>query len=221
VDVSSEMAQDLAMCGIFGLAFGLESQVEPKQKTVLRQMSSILKRNLFTTDLKYHAEGTYTFGTIDKTKYNGDIHWSPLSRRAEYWQFNFTGFNVDSSDWWYFSQWSAIADTGTTLLMLDDDIVRFYYDEVQNATFNSTLGLWTYPCGTILPDFNMKLGNWTATVPGRYINYTDLDGSRCMGGLQGNFGTPFGILGDVFLKAFFAVFDVAGRRVGFANKDLN
>ncbi|KAK4444412.1 aspartic peptidase domain-containing protein [Podospora aff. communis PSN243] len=233
--VSDQMAADLALNGIFGLAYGLGSEVTPRVPTVYQKMSPLLHRNVFTADLKFLADGTYQFGAIDHSKFTGDIHWTPLMADAKFWQFDFSSFNVENSNTWYWYKWSAIADTGTSLMLMGNDMVKYYYSRVKGATFNESTGLWVYPCSTVLPDFNFGLGNgssnWTATVPGRFINYTVYDagatggrhghGVKCMGGIQGNGGANFSILGDVFLKAFYAIFDVAGRRVGFADKPLN
>ncbi|KAK0639142.1 aspartic peptidase domain-containing protein [Cercophora newfieldiana] len=227
LSVSDSMATDAEMGGIFGLAIGLGSEVYPVQPTVLKKLSPLLKHKVFAADLQYHADGTYQFGAVDGNKFKGNLHWTPLIDDAQYWQFNFSVFNIQGSDIWYWYNWSGIADTGSTLLMLDDDVVAFYYDGVEGAAYNKSYGLWTYPCDTKLPDFHLGLGdghgNWTARIPGRYLNYTvyETEGWECMGGLQGNAGASFSIFGDVFLKAFYAVFDIGGKRVGFADKHLN
>jgi hypothetical protein len=74
-----------------------------------------------------------------------------------------------------------------------------------------------------LPDFEVGFGNgFVATVPGRFMNYTVMpdDAAMCMGGLQEWGNDDLGIFGDVFLKAVYAVFDVGGKRIGFAEKEL-
>ncbi|KAK0613329.1 aspartic peptidase domain-containing protein [Immersiella caudata] len=228
--VSESMATDMALNGIFGLAWGLKSEVTPPVPTVYKKMSPLLRHNLFTADLRFHADGTYQFGAIDRSKFTGNIHWTPLIPNAAYWEFDYSAFNVESSSVWYWYNWTGIADTGTSLMMMNDDVVKYYYDQVKGAVLNETYNIWIFPCETALPDFSFGLGNgrgnWSATVPGRYINYTTYDhvtsgGNKCMGGIQGNGGANFNILGDVFLKAFYTVFDVAGKRVGFADKPLN
>lgn len=148
---------------------------------------------------------------------------------------------------WYLSNFTAIADTGTTLLLLNRDMTELYYSSVPGAKQNWTVGgIWTFPCqleedhhpeesgsqegwgggegrgGGGLPDFEVGFENgFVARVPGRFMNYTVMpdDAGRCMGGLQ-EWDYEFGIFGDVFLKAVYAVFDVGGGRIGFAEKDL-
>ncbi|KAK4178804.1 aspartic peptidase domain-containing protein [Triangularia setosa] len=225
VEVSQSLAADKDIDGIFGLAYNLHSQVIPKQPTVLEALKSHLAEPLFTADLRYHSdEGAYTFGYIDSDRHIGEIKYTPLLPNSTFWEFNFTGLHVVGHNYWYISQWRVIADTGTTLMLLSPDIVDMYYSAVPTARQDRALGgLWHYPCNTTLPDFEIGLENgWVATVPGKYINYTTLEDTpgHCMGGLQPFYSEDFGILGDIFLKAVYTVFDMAGGRIGFAHKDL-
>ncbi len=220
--VSPSIVYDASLSGIFGLAIDLGSRVSPQEPNMLDRLLPLLSQQVFTADLKYHGNGSYEFGRVDKTKYQGDIHWVKLDDGAEFWQFNFTGFNLGDSNLWFLSQWTAIADTGTTLLLLDPMIVETYYGQTE-AAFNDTVGGWTFPCDTDMPPFRLGFDNgYHVTIPGEYIVYAPVEpGSTfCYGGLQSSLGQPFAILGDIFLKACFAVFDVANKHIGFADKDL-
>ncbi|KAK4186248.1 aspartic peptidase domain-containing protein [Podospora australis] len=226
LSISEELLEDKFLDGIFGLPYALSSKVSPRVPTVLSTLTKQLDQKLFTVDLKYHADdGVYTFGYIDKDRYIGDIHYTPLVPDAQYWQLNFTGIHVEPQNVWYLYQWTAIVDTGTSLMLLSDNIVKYYYTMVPEAKQDAfTGGLWVYPCNiSRLPDFDLGFGDHVVTVPGKYMNYTTLtnDPTTCMGGLQ-SFGTDdFGILGDIFLKATYTVFDIAKGRVGFARKQLD
>ncbi|KAK3953394.1 aspartic peptidase domain-containing protein [Pseudoneurospora amorphoporcata] len=61
---------------------------------------------------------------------------------------------------------------------------------------------------------------YKGTVPGRYMNYGEVNATWCYGGMQSSEDIGFSIFGDVVLKAQFVVFDLGGMRVGFAGKEL-
>ena len=109
-------------------------------------------------------------------------------------------------------------DTGTTLLLLPDSVVRDYYKNVKGAQNNPQAGGYAFNCNTELPDFTVVIGNYKAVVPGKYINYAPLNegSSTCFGGIQSNSGLGFSIFGDIFLKSQYVVFDSNGPRLGFA-----
>lgn len=112
-------------------------------------------------------------------------------------------------------------DTGTSLIMIESSIARAYYIQVPEAHLNHQAGGYVFPCSSTLPSFTVSLGNsYKAVVPGEYINFSPLqEGSElCFGGIQENEGLPFSILGDVFLKSQYVVFDSRGPRIGFAEQ---
>lgn len=225
--VSRSLASDDVISGLLGLAYNLPSQVMPAKPTFLKSLEPLLDQSVYTVDLRWHDSGLYQFGTIDHSKHVGEITWVALADDARFWEFPFTRFNVGSSRVWLLSSWRAVADTGTTLILLPADLTQLYYAEVPGANFNATYQAWVFPCGADLPDFNVgfEVGDWHAVVPGKYINYVALSeydpgSTDCYGGIQENGNLPFSILGDVFLKAVFAIFDKDGARIGFADKIL-
>ena len=102
--------------------------------------------------------------------------------------------------------------------MIDSLIALQYYLQVPLAIDNIFVGGWTFPCDTKLPDFTITINGYEAVVPGEHINYAPVtEGSdTCFGGIQDNQGLPFSILGDIFLKSQYVVFDSEGPRLGFA-----
>jgi aspergillopepsin I len=95
-----------------------------------------------------------------------------------------------------------------------------YYSQVPGAQYDSADGIYVLPCNSNPPDFKVKIGSGTFTVPGSYMVYAPLTaGSKtCAGGIQANTGIGFNIFGDIFLKAVYAIFDESqgSPRLGFA-----
>jgi aspergillopepsin I len=113
---------------------------------------------------------------------------------------------------------NTLADTGTTLLLLPDDIVNAYYEAIPGAKNDKNQGGYVFACDGTVPDLTITINGYDAVIPGAYINFAPLgDGSNnCFGGLQSSSGISTSIFGDVFLKSQYVVFDSNGPRLGFA-----
>ncbi|EME47325.1 hypothetical protein DOTSEDRAFT_69301 [Dothistroma septosporum NZE10] len=222
--VSAQFTQDSDNDGLLGLAFSSINTVEPRQQTTFFDtVKSSLSKKLFTCDLKAGAAGTYDFGYIDSSKYTGSIAYVPVSTSNGFWEFNAGGYSIGDDDSASGdSIGDAIADTGTTLLYLPDDVTTDYYNNVDGAQYDQSQGGYTMPCNTEVPSFNVEIGSQTFVVPGDYINYAPIDqsGETCFGGIQSNSGIGFTIFGDIFLKSVFVVFDQtqSSPRLGFAEQ---
>ncbi len=111
----------------------------------------------------------------------------------------------------------AIADTGTTLLMLPDEIVNAYYAQIPGAKLDPVQQGITFPCTATVPDLMLAIGNYMATVPGSLINFAPAGQGACFGGIQSAAKLPFAIYGDVFLKSQFVVFKGGQAQPGVSN----
>ncbi|KKY30766.1 putative secreted aspartic proteinase precursor [Diaporthe ampelina] len=115
---------------------------------------------------------------------------------------------------------TGIADTGTTLLMLPDEVVSAYYQQVSGAEDSEQEGGYVFSCDATLPDFTFAVGDGQITIPGEYINWAPVDTANqtCYGGLQSDADIGISIFGDIALKAAFVVFDGGSKRLGWAAK---
>lgn len=221
--ISSEFAQDLSD-GLLGLAFSAINTVKPdQQKTFFDNATPQLSAPLFTANLKKGQPGSYNFGYIDDSQHTGEITYTAVDNSQGFWGFTATGYTVGSgaaSD----EDISAIADTGTSLLLLPETVVTAYYEQVSSAKNDQQQGGYTFDCDAALPNISFTIEGYEAVVPGSFINYAPLSegSSTCFGGLQSSAGVGVNIFGDVFLKAQFVVFENEGNgpRLGFAAKDL-
>ncbi|TQS31809.1 hypothetical protein Golomagni_07903, partial [Golovinomyces magnicellulatus] len=96
--------------GLLGLAFSSINTVKPtKQKTWFDNISGSLDAPLFVADLKHNEPGSYIFGAIPSEA--SKVLYAPVDDSQGFWSFE-TSVKGGSS-------FSAIADTGTTLLLAD------------------------------------------------------------------------------------------------------
>ncbi|KAJ5289079.1 Penicillopepsin-1 [Penicillium angulare] len=211
--ISSEFVQD-TNDGLLGLAFDSINTVSPTpQKTWFSNAQSQLAKPIFGVALKHNAPGVYDFGFADSSKYTGDLTYTDVDNSQGFWSFSVDGWSAGSASGEGFD---GIADTGTTLLLLDDSLVDDYYKEVDGASYSNTQGGYVFDCSADLPDFSVTIGSYTATVSGDLINYASVSSSQCIGGIQSNSGIGFSIFGDIFLKSQYVVFDASGPQLGFA-----
>ncbi|KAL9075017.1 MAG: hypothetical protein Q9161_001948 [Pseudevernia consocians] len=220
--ISSEFAQDQSD-GLLGLAFSSINTVTPNQvQTFFANAESSLDSPLFTANLKKGEPGSYNFGYIDSSEYTGDITYTAVDNSQGFWGFTSSGYTVGSGAA-VSESIPAIADTGTSLLLLPDDLVSAYYAQVSGSSNSQTDGGYIFSCTAALPDLTLQIEGYAAVVPGSYMNYAPASESgSCFGGLQSNDGIGQSIFGDVFLKSQFVVFDDAsgGPQLGFAAKTL-
>ncbi|KAK3372947.1 aspartic-type endopeptidase-like protein, partial [Lasiosphaeria ovina] len=207
--VSSSFTSEGHIDGLVGLGFSSLNTVNPKaQLTFFDNAKSGLEKPVFTTDLKFHAPGSYDFGFINATKYKGEITYVPVNNDPGYWTFTSSGYAVGSGTF-STTTVTGIADTGTTLLYLPTAIVTAYYRGVSGASNSRSYGGYVFPCAATVPSFTFGVGAARVTIPPSYLNYGPVtDGSStCFGGLQSSSGVGINIFGDVALKAAFVVFD--------------
>ena len=217
--VSSEFTSDTDTDGLVGLAFNSINTVSPQQqKTFFSNVASSLAAPILAANLKYHAAGEYDFGFTDSSKYTGSISYTNVDSSQGFWGITVSGYGTSPST--TSTSFSAIADTGTTLMYLPNAVLTSYYSKVSGAKNSNTYGGYVFPCSATLPDFYLKIGSYTARIPGKFINYAPADnaGTTCFGGIQSNSGIGLSILGDVFLKSQYVVFDLSVPRLGLAQQ---
>jgi Eukaryotic aspartyl protease len=180
--VSDTFVSDTSSNGLLGLAFQSINTVSPTQQTpFFFNAIPSLSSPVFTASLKHDAPGTYDFGEIDTSKYTGDLTYIDVDSSEGFWQFTSPGYQVDGQS--YSASSAAIADTGTTLLLMEDDVVTTYYDAVSGSSYDSSQGGYTFDCSATLPSFGVAItDDYYVTVPGDLMTYAPVDStgeSKC------------------------------------------
>ena len=146
------------------------------QKTFFTNVKPSLAAPLFTADLYHDQPGTFDFGTIDSTKYSGSITYVPVNNSQGFWGVTSSSYGIGSSSDMVKKNIDAIVDTGTTLLLVPQEVLDAYYKKVKGSKNSDADGGYIFPCDATLPDFYIGLGNYTAMVPASAINTGPADG---------------------------------------------
>jgi len=161
------------------------------------------------------AQSEMTIGGTDSKHYTGDITYVPLNSQT-YWQFGLDSMSVGGSN--VASKADAIADTGTSL-MAGPSTVMTAINKKLGAKRVGLTQEYTVDCSTIssLPEIEIVLaGNKFTLAAKDYILQVQ---GQCLSGFMGlaalNSRNLY-ILGDVFIRKYYTVFDAKNARVGFA-----
>jgi len=160
--------------------------------------------------------GEAVFGGIDSSAYTGSIHYVPVRRKA-YWEVELEKIQF-GSDELEFENTGAAIDTGTSLIALPTDIAELL--NAQIGAKRSWNGQYTIDCAKVptLPELSFFFGGRAYPLKGSdYI--LEVQGT-CMSAFMGmDINLPGGqlwIIGDVFLRKYFTVYDLGRHAVGFA-----
>ncbi|WYZ44725.1 hypothetical protein EsH8_VIII_000041 [Colletotrichum jinshuiense] len=221
--VSQQFVEDTSNNGLLGLAFSKLNTVKPQaQKTFFDNVMPSLAEPVFTADLRKKSVGAYEFGRIDNTKFTGQMTWIPVNTTTGFWQFPSEKFAVAGGQVQMGTPGAqAIADTGTTLILANPPMVQAYYQQVQGAKNDQTVGGVTFPCNAQLPDLMMDIGGvYMARVKGADINFAQVDAQTCFGGLQAT-TSKLQIYGDIMFKSQFVAFNGGNMSIGMAEHVVN
>jgi len=198
--------------GILGLAFDdlALGDATPVFQNAMNQ--NTVAYSVFAFDLGDQRDGELTIGGYDDDKFTGDISWIPISE-PKYWLVDVDDIKAGS-----FSSGATngVVDSGTSLITGPKAAIQAIASSV-GATSN-LLGQYTIDCGRVsaLPDLEFVIGGKTFAVPGKELVIQA--SGICLFGLMA-LDIPKGpqwILGDVFMRQYYTIFDVGNKRVGFA-----
>jgi len=209
--------------GIFGLGYDTISVLHTVPPFYKMMEKGMLDDPVFAFYLG-SAEGTkadpnggeVVFGGVDEAHYEGEIFYAPVRRRG-YWEVELKSVKFGKEEMQLNNVGAAI-DTGTSLIALPTDTAEIINAEI-GAT-KSWSGQYTVDCSRVpdLPDLTFNFGGKEFTITGEdYI--LQLQGT-CVSAFTGldmppNIGELW-IVGDVFLRKWYTVYDWGRDAVGFA-----
>ncbi|KAJ3314432.1 Vacuolar protease A [Boothiomyces sp. JEL0838] len=214
---------DAVTDGLLGMAFDSISNIAKqtgKPANFFDALGLPKGKQLFSFFLSDSPDGNkagqITLGGVDETKFQGEFTSHPLNSDT-FWQFDVSGMTFQVGD----QKGDAtggltdgIADSGTTLLAMTDDVA---------AAINGAIGgqqqgsIFVVDCAKrqSAPPLVLNFGGHTYSIPPS-IYIRDL-GNQCFSGVSGGIsnGEPI-IFGDTFMRQFYTVFDVDNKQVKFA-----
>ncbi|KAK4809113.1 hypothetical protein QYF61_004049 [Mycteria americana] len=184
---------------------------------------------------KYYG-GELILGGIDTQLFYGDIVWAPVTQEL-YWQVAIDEFAIgQSATGWCSQGCQATVDTGTFLLTVPENYIDSFLRAVgaQATSYGVSAGddlgvrteqrgglRYAVDCNNIqnMPAITFVInGAQLPLYPSAYVSNSN---GYCTLAIEATYvpspnGQPLWILGDVFLKEYYTIFDMANNRVGFA-----
>ncbi|XP_047466064.1 pepsin A-like [Mugil cephalus] len=200
--------------GILGLAYPslAASGATPVFDTMMKE--GLVNQDLFSVYLSSNSQqgSVVTFGGVDPNLYYGTISWIPLSSET-YWQITVDSVTVNGQVVACSGGCQAIVDTGTSMIVGPQDSIsninRWVGANYQN-------GDYVVNCNNVnqMPDITFHIYGQQFTLQGAaYVRQSQYYG--CRTGFS-NGGSSLWILGDVFIRQYYSIFNRGQNMVGLA-----
>ncbi|XP_074833369.1 gastricsin [Carettochelys insculpta] len=210
--------------GILGMAY--PSLSVGGATTVLQGMlqENLLSQPIFSFYLSSQSSSQYggevIFGGVDSNLYSGQIYWAPVSEEL-YWQIAIDEFSISGQATGWCSQGcQAIVDTGTALLTIPQQLMDDFLQDV--GAQENEYGEYVVDCSSVqnLPTISFTINGVSFPLPPSA--YILSNNGYCSVGVEPTYlpsqnGQPLWILGDVFLRQYYSVYDMGDNRIGFAS----
>ncbi|EKM54600.1 uncharacterized protein PHACADRAFT_197031 [Phanerochaete carnosa HHB-10118-sp] len=225
VRTESQDFMDYPSSGLLGLAFRSISRMDAPTFFEGLLAGRKLAAGIFSTHLTRGAEdgSQICFGCYDLTKTTGPVEWLNLTSKT-YWTVAMDGLAAGKNRTEPLSIIAAV-DTGSSLILVSDDVARQFYGLIpgaQDASATYGGGFYTYPCASPVTSSLVFSGRpYMIHQDDMNLGKLSDDSDDCVGGIIGissDYGLPanLAIIGDVFLKSWYVTFDYAGSRLGLA-----
>ncbi|KAF9355277.1 hypothetical protein BGX26_006791 [Mortierella sp. AD094] len=204
--------------GIFGLGFAsLESVKGVKTFMDNAIASKALASPVFSVFLPSIRRnggkgGNFLFGGIDHSSYTGNLTYIPVTKKG-YWQVHISDVKVQGKS--IHKSAEGIIDTGSSLVVVSRDAAAAFHSKIKGAINSLEDGGWTVPFSLAKSHESMSfaLGGKDFFVPLADIAWSPVKegSSTCFSGIQASNGDDLWILGDVFIKNNYCVFDYSSK----------
>ncbi|MCJ1283389.1 hypothetical protein MMC26_002717 [Xylographa opegraphella] len=180
--------------------------------------AKLLPANIFGINLQRHADGTtdgeVNFGTVDTSKFEGELTYVDTAN-DQLWEIPIDDVLVDGVACKITGN-TAIIDTGTSQLFMPPAQAKQFFAQISGSVQMDS-ETFHIPCATTI-SIQMVFAKVPFSIsPEDYVGSPVTGGNLCAStifGVQVEGPTQF-LLGDVFLKNVYSVFDSDKSRIGF------
>ncbi|KAK1145817.1 pepsin A-like [Acipenser oxyrinchus oxyrinchus] len=200
--------------GILGLAYPSisSSGATPVFDNMMNQ--GLVSQDLFSFYLSRDSQAgsVVTFGGIDPSYYTGQINWVPVTSQT-YWEITMDQVTVNGQTVACSGGCRGIIDTGTSLVVGPTNDINNIQAWV-GATTNQN-GQSTVNCNSIgsMPEVVFTINGINFPLPSSAYVFQRMSG--CSSGFGQDYNDLW-ILGDVFIREYYSIFDRGNNRVGLA-----
>ncbi|RPB04184.1 acid protease [Choiromyces venosus 120613-1] len=206
--------------GIMGLGFQNASQ--QNVPTILDELvnNRFIDEKLFAIALARHTDavndGVVNFGAIDADLFEGQLNFIPSVSQHGLWEIKVDDISIDGRGAGLSGR-TAVIDSGTSLVLLPPADALKLHAIIPGAETNGDT--FAVPCDTT-SNIEFTFGGVKYKVPPQdYVSdKINAEKNICQSLVAGRqiLGKNMWLLGDVFLKNVYSVFDLDNGRVGLA-----
>ncbi|QRW22986.1 aspartyl protease [Rhizoctonia solani] len=188
--------------GLLGLAFPKLNTVKPyQQKTPMQNMveQGLIKdaiADFYRQARQHDSHGFYTFGYISEHIHASKLYWQDVisdNGGGKVCGLPYVKIGHNIYDRGHLN--TAIIDTGTTLILMDDRTVENLYSQIPGAKLDRTLGGYIFPTDACVPKLAFSIGKWLFTIPSEDLAFSDAGDGMAYGAIQSRGQNKQDILG--------------------------
>jgi hypothetical protein len=180
----------------------------------------VINANLFGLRLSRAGDGLkngmINFGAPDTSAFSGDINYiSTTTNSRGFWEIPLDGVKYDGKDAAIQSGVTTIIDSGTSFMMLPLSDAQAIHKLIAGSVNDGET--FSIPCSTNKV-LSLTFGGKSYTIsPKDYVGEL-LSGTTCSSNIVGRttFSSTQWLVGDVFLKNVYSVYDADNNKVGLA-----
>jgi cathepsin D len=208
--------------GILGLAYRSISSEGVRPPLYVLYQNGLLDGFMFSMYLQTFPDSTkqgeLLLGGIDHSYYTGELFYTPIIDH-EWYVISVTG-GIQVKGTAHASAKIAIVDSGTSFLVGPVNDINAIIQAIGGSYYG--YGLYTVSCNTQYPNLFVHVGdaNRYQLLKITYNSYVINFGGICILAMQGadftdDNGNAMWILGDVFMREWYTVFDLGNSSLGF------